>query len=228
MNSFLKALICILIGYTIGTINPSYLIAKIKGFDIRKRGSGNAGASNALIVFGKAVGVFCAFFDIYKACFAIELTRRVIFPDYGLAFIVTGAAAIIGHMYPFYMKFKGGKGLACLGGVVLMYDWKFFLILLAIEIIVVLATDYICFVPMTASVIFPIAYGFFEKSFQGACIFLIATILILFKHAENIVRIRSKTELHFSYLWNKEKELERMKENDINLDVSKDNEEALK
>ena len=62
MNSFLKALISILIGYTIGTINPSYLIAKIKGFDIRKRGSGNAGASNALIVFGKAVGVFCAFF----------------------------------------------------------------------------------------------------------------------------------------------------------------------
>lgn len=228
MNSLLKSLICIALGYFIGTINPSYLIAKIKGFDIRKRGSGNAGASNALIVFGKAVGIFCALFDIYKACLAIELARRVIFPDYSLAFIITGTAAIIGHMYPFYMKFKGGKGLACLGGVVLMYDWKFFLILLAIEIIVVLATDYICFVPMTASIIFPIAYGIFEKSFHSACIFLFATVLILFKHAENIIRIRNKTELHFSYLWNKEKELERMNESDVNIDVSKDNEENKK
>ena len=228
MNGLLKALICILIGYFIGTINPSYLIAKIKGFDIRKRGSGNAGASNALIVFGKAVGILCALFDIYKACLAIELTRQIIFPDYSLAFIVTGTAAIVGHMYPFYMKFKGGKGLACLGGVVLMYDWKFFLILLAIEIVVVLATDYICFVPMTASLIFPVAYGIVEGSFHGACIFLIATILILFKHAENIIRIRNKTELHFSYLWNKEKELERMNENDVNIDVSKDNEEIMK
>ena len=223
MNIFLKVLICAAIGYCIGTINPSFLIAKIKGFDIRKRGSGNAGASNALIVFGKAVGIFCALFDIYKACLAIEITRRIIFPDFSLAFIITGTAAIVGHMFPFYMKLKGGKGLACLGGVVLMYDWKFFLILLAIEIIIVLATDYICFVPMTASIIFPITYGILEDTFLGAAIFLIATVLILFKHAENIMRIRNKTELHFSYLWNKEKEKQRMNENGVNLDISQDN-----
>ena len=222
MNLFLKTLICIGIGYFIGTINPSYIIAKIKGFDIRKRGSGNAGASNALIVFGKAVGIFCALFDIYKACLAIEITRRIILPDFTNAFIITGTAAIIGHMYPWYMKLKGGKGLACLGGVVLIYDWKFFLVLLAIEIIIVLATDYICFVPMTASIIFPIAYGIMESDFKGASIFLIATILILFKHTENIVRIRNKSELHFSYLWNKDKETKRMSESGIDIDVTKD------
>lgn len=216
---FLKILVCVALGYLLGCINPSYIIAKIKGFDIRKKGSGNAGASNALIVFGKVVGIFCAIFDIYKACLAIELARRVIFPDFGLAYIVTGTAVIIGHMYPFYMHFKGGKGLACLGGVVLMYDWKFFLILLAIEIIVVLATDYICFVPMSASIIFPLTYGILEDAFQQACIFLIATVCILFKHAENIMRIRNKSELHFSYLWNKEKEMQRMNDNDINIDV---------
>ena len=223
MNEFLMALICAAIGYMIGAINPSYIISKARGFDIRKKGSGNAGASNALIVFGKAIGIFCAIFDIYKACLAIELTRRVIFPDFQLAFIVTSTAVIIGHMYPFYMGFKGGKGLACLGGVVLMYSWKYFLILLAIEIIVVLATDYICFVPMTASIIFPVTYGILESSLKGACIFLIATIFMLFKHAENIVRIRNKSELHFSYLWNKEKEIKRMNDNDINIDVSKTN-----
>lgn len=223
MSLLIKTLICIGVGYFIGAINPSYLIAKAKGFDIRKRGSGNAGASNALIVFGKAMGIFCALFDIYKACLAIELTRRVILPGFSHAFIITGTAAIVGHMYPWYMKLKGGKGLACLGGVVLMYDWKFFLALLAIEIVIVLATDYICFVPMTASIIFPIAYGILEKDFKGASIFLIATILILFKHAENIVRIRSKTELHFSYLWNKDKEKQRMNENGVDIDVTRDN-----
>lgn len=222
MNIWLKILICVAVGYIIGTVNPSYIIAKIKGFDIRKKGSGNAGASNALIVFGKVVGIFCALFDIYKACLAIEITRRIIFPEFELAFIITGTAAIIGHMFPWYMKFKGGKGLACLGGVVLMYDWKFFLILLAIEIVIVLATDYICFVPMTASVIFPVTYGFLEHSFKGAAIFLIATIFILFKHAENIIRIRNKTELHFSYLWNKEKEKQRMNENGVDIDMSHD------
>ena len=87
------------------------------------------------------------------------------------------------------------------------------------EIVIVLATDYICFVPMSASIIFPIVYGIREHSFQQACIFLIATIFILVKHAENIMRIRSNSELHFSYLWNKEKEMQRMNEKDIKIDV---------
>lgn len=216
---FVKIIICIAVGYFIGSINPAYIIARLKGFDIRKKGSGNAGASNALIVFGKVIGIFCALFDIFKACLAVEIARKALFPDFSYAFIITGTAAIIGHMYPIYMKFRGGKGLACLGGVILIYDWKFFLILLAVEIVIVLATDYICFVPMSASVIFPIVYGIREHSFQLACIFLIATIFILLKHAENIMRIRANSELHFSYLWNKEKEMQRMSDNDIKIDV---------
>ena len=111
MHELLMALICAVIGYMIGAVNPSYIISKIKGFDIRKKGSGNAGASNALIVFGKAVGILCALFDIYKACLAIELTRRVIFPEFELAFIITSTAVIIGHMYPFYMGFKAARVL---------------------------------------------------------------------------------------------------------------------
>ena len=216
---FLKSLACVAIGYFIGSINPSYIIAKAKGFDIRKKGSGNAGASNALIVFGKTIGLFCALFDIFKAYWAIEIVQKGLFTDFRLGFILTGTAAIIGHMYPVYMKFKGGKGLACLGGVILAYDWRFFLILLAVEIVIVLATDYICFVPMSASIIFPIVYGIREHSFQEACIFLIATIFILLKHAENIMRIRANSELHFSYLWNKEREMKRMNDNDIKIDV---------
>ena len=66
----MKMLACVLIGYLVGTVNPSYLIAKKRGVDIRKKGSGNAGASNAMIVFGKVIGILCAVLDIAKAFFA--------------------------------------------------------------------------------------------------------------------------------------------------------------
>lgn len=221
MNLVLKILICAIIGYLIGTINPSYIIGKIQGFDIRKKGSGNAGASNALIMFGKIVGILCAIFDIAKASFAVFLTSKIIFPDFKLAFIISSVSVILGHMFPFYMGFKGGKGLACLGGVILMYNWIYFLILLACEIVLVLIVDYICFVPLTASVVFPVCYGIIEKDILGATIFLIATASIFYKHIENLKRIRTKSELHFSYLWNKDKEMERMDENSIKIDTNK-------
>ena len=219
MNVVFKVLICIITGYLVGTINPAYIIGKAKGFDIRKKGSMNAGASNALIMFGKLVGFLCAAFDIAKASLVVSLTSMFLFPDFELAFSITAVAVILGHMFPFYMKFKGGKGLASLGGVILIYNWKYFLILLSVEIVLVLITDYICFVPISASVIFPISYGIMEKSIIGAVILLIVTVAIMYKHTENLVRIHNKSELHFSYLWNKDKELQRMTDNDIHIDT---------
>ena len=206
----MKYLFSILIGYLIGAINPAYIISKIRGFDIRQKGSGNAGASNALIMLGKVVGVFCAIFDILKTCLSIWITRKL-FGATALIFAVTSVACILGHIFPFYMKFKGGKGLACLGGTILMYDWKVFLIMLACELVVVLVTNYICFVPMSAAIVFAVAFGILEKEILGALLFLITAIIIVFKHRTNIERIRNGTEMHFSYLWNKEKEIERIK-----------------
>ena len=192
-----------------GTVNPSYLIAKIKGFDIRKKGSGNAGASNALMIMGKTFGVFCALFDIAKAFFAVFLCERL-FPGFFHALAVAGTACIIGHIFPFYMKFKGGKGLACLGGAALYFDWRIFLALLAAEIVIVLVTDYICFVPTTASVAFLIIYGFIKKDVAGALIFAVAAAVIVIKHVENFKRIKAGTEVRFSYLWRPEDEIERI------------------
>ncbi len=208
----MKYLFSVLIGYLIGTINPAYIISKIRGFDIRQKGSGNAGASNALIMLGKVVGIFCAIFDILKTCLAIWITRKL-FGITALIFAVTSVACILGHIFPFYMKFKGGKGLACLGGTILMYDWKVFLIMLACEIVVVLVTNYICFVPMSAAIVFAVAFGILEKEILGAVLFFVTAIIIVFKHRSNIKRIRNGTEMHFSYLWNKEKEIERLKNN---------------
>lgn len=206
----MKYLFSILIGYLIGTVNPAYIISKMRGFDIRQKGSGNAGASNALIILGKAIGVICALLDIAKTCFAIWLTGAL-FKKTALIFAITAASCILGHIFPFYMKFKGGKGLACLGGTILMYDWKVFLFMLAGELVVVLVTNYICFVPMTASVIFAIIFGIFEKELIGASLLLATAGVILWKHRINIERIKQGKEMHFSYLWNKEKEIERLK-----------------
>ena len=204
----MKYLLCILIGYLIGTINPSYIIAKIRGFDIREKGSKNAGASNALILFGKVLGIGCALFDIAKATLAIWLCGKL-FPELTYSFAVTGVSCILGHVFPFYMKFRGGKGLACLGGMILAFDWRVFLIMLACEIVVAIVTNYICFVPLSASVVFPIVYGIMRHDWWGALIICLVIPVMFFKHKENLKRIKQKTEMPFSFLWNKEKALKK-------------------
>lgn len=206
----LNYLICIVLGYAIGCINPAFFIAKLHGMDIRKNGSKNAGASNTLILFGKIQGVLCALFDIGKAYFVIWLAQYL-FPTLTWAFAVTSIACIFGHVFPFYMNFKGGKGLACFGGMVLVFDWRVFLIFLAAELVIVLLADYICFVPITASLVFPVVYGFMRRDLVGALMLGIIALLMLYKHKENITRIRQGTEAHFSLLWNKEKEIERIR-----------------
>lgn len=205
----MKILLCILLGYAIGAINPSYFLAKARGFDIRRRGSGNAGASNALILFGKALGISCALFDIAKATAAIHLAQ-LLFRGTPFVFSVTAVATIVGHIFPFYMKFRGGKGLACLGGAILAFDWRVFLVMLACEAILAVAVNYICFVPLTASVIFPIIYGVMSGDLWGALTLCLVIPIVFFKHIENLVRIKNGTEARLSFLWNKQGELERM------------------
>ena len=208
----LKYLICALAGYLVGTVNPAYILARLKGFDIRKRGSGNAGASNALILFGKLTGILCALFDIAKAA-VIVLVMSKIYRELSFAYVVTSVACILGHIFPFYMKFRGGKGLACLGGVILAFDWRVFLIMLACETVIVLLTKYICFVPMSASFIFAAIYGIFRRDLIGVALLLVIAAVIVWKHRENIRRIRKGTEARISTLWNKDKELERVQKN---------------
>ena len=199
-----------LLGYFIGAINPTYIIARIKGFDIREKGSRNAGASNALINFGKLAGILCGAFDIFKATGAI-LLAQMLMPDFAYAFAVTATMCIVGHIFPFYMGFKGGKGTSCLAGMVLAFDWRVFLIMLVIEVVLVLIIDYLCFMPITASVAFPIIYGIMRSDLIGALIIGVSTVVILIKNIENITRIKNGCEMHLSYLWNKDKETERMK-----------------
>lgn len=205
----MEYLYCSLMGYFVGTINPSYLFAKLKGLDIRQKGSGNAGATNALILFGKLAGLICALLDIFKAFIIIRITE-VIFPTFVHAFAVTGTACVLGHIYPFYLKFKGGKGLACLGGLILSFDCRIFIIMLSVELLLTFIINYICFVPITASIAFPIIYTLITKDISGAVIMLPLSVVMFIKHIENLKRIHNGTEMHFSYLWNPDSELERI------------------
>ena len=154
----LKIIVCAISAYLVGCINPAYIMGKLQGMDIRKEGSGNAGASNALILMGKSVAVFSALFDIMKAAGVMWLAP-LIFRDVPFIAELAGVSCTIGHIFPILMKFQGGKGLACLGGILLAIDYRLLLIMLAIEIIIVLLVDYICVIPITASVFVPVLYG---------------------------------------------------------------------
>ena len=208
--TLLNCTVCLMLGYFVGGINPAYLISRTRGFDIRKKGSGNAGASNAVILMGKKVGAMVAFFDILKA-YVIVTVAALLFPTFQQAKILTGIACILGHVFPVFMRFRGGKGLASLGGFILAYDWRVFVALVFSELILVLIVDYICFVPITVSAVFPVIYAVREDDMIGAFLFLSVTAVILYKHMANLHRIRKGTEIHFSYLWRKDKELERIR-----------------
>jgi glycerol-3-phosphate acyltransferase PlsY len=204
-------LLSAVMGYLVGTINPAFILAKLHGFDIREKGSRNAGASNALLLFGKARGILCAAFDIAKAAFIIWLTGYIFDPIN--TFAVTATGCVLGHIFPFYMRFKGGKGLACIGGMILAYDIRVFGIMLAAELVIVLTTQYICFVPITASVAFPVVYGVMERDVRGALLLVLVAAVVFCKHLINLKRIRIGREARISYLWSRDKETARLKEN---------------
>ncbi len=208
----IKYLLCSAIGYFIGCINPSYLIGKKHGIDIREKGSGNAGATNVMMLFGKFTGLFCALFDIFKAYFAIRLVKTL-FPFFLQALPVTSTAVILGHIFPFYLNFRGGKGFASLAGSVLAFDLKAFLFIAMIAFAVLIIGNYLCLMPITAAVLFPIVYMILSKDIFGTVILCIVPICMCIKHKENIERIKNGTELHFSYLWKPEEEMKRIQTN---------------
>ena len=208
LRVILPILCCICMGYFIGCINLSYMLSRMRGFDIREHGSGNAGASNVVITMGKKAGAFVALFDIFKAYFAVRVAA-ILFPGLFLGGMIAGVATIMGHIFPFYMGFKGGKGFASMGGTILALDYRVFFVLLIFTIFIVVVSDYICFGPTTISIIFPIIYGVMYKTVAGACIFLIATVAICYRHRENFQRIKEGNELRISFLWNRKAEAER-------------------
>ncbi len=204
-----ESLLCILIGYVLGNLNPAYAFAKRKGYDARVDGSGNAGASNAFILAGKAAFFITALLDIAKAFLACRICRGL-FPALPAAEQIGGVSCILGHMFPVFLRFRGGKGLASLGGVVLSWDWRAFLALLALALLIAFLTNYVCFVAPIISVLFPGLYYWDSRCLPATLILLILIIPVFLKHRENFRRIRQGTEARMTYLWDKEAELKRI------------------
>lgn len=182
--------------YLLGSSSMSFYLSKIKGVDIRKKGSKNLGASNAMIILGWKAGVLVGIHDIGKAVLAV-LAAKLIFPELPYIGVIAGVASVLGHIFPFYLKFKGGKGFASFVGMLLALNWRYALILIVVIALVTLLTDYIVCGTVTAVVVSPVYFGIAEKNIMFPLILLIATGVILYKHRENFVRIYKGTEIGF-------------------------------
>ncbi|MBR4392993.1 MAG: glycerol-3-phosphate 1-O-acyltransferase PlsY [Oscillospiraceae bacterium] len=209
MSIVLQAILCCVIGYILGSLSPAYVLARKKGYDIREEGSGNAGATNAFILLGKNAFFLTAILDILKAFAAYRLCQ-ILFPAIPVAGPIAGTAAVLGHIYPVFLNFNGGKGLASLGGVILAWNWKWFFILLAVAILIAFGTRYVSLVAPSISILFPACYYWRTGLFSCTLILLIPAIPVFVKHWENFVRIHEGTEMRTRFIWDKEGELKRI------------------
>ena len=185
--------IIILIGYLIGTSNMATYLAALKKVDLRAGGSGNPGASNAMILMGWKAGILVGLHDIGKAAAAV-LLARYLFPETVLAGVVAGVACVFGHMFPFYLRFRGGKGFASYLGMALALHWKFALVLLLAVAVITLVTDYIVLGTMTTVISLPI-YCAITQNLLAALILSAASLVIIYRHHDNLVRICRGTEI---------------------------------
>ena len=192
----MKYILVIALSYLLGSSNMAKYIAAIKKVDLSAGGSGNPGASNAVILMGWSAGVLTALHDIGKSALAVILAR-LIFPDLPLIGAVAGVSAVLGHIYPFWLKFRGGKGFASYLGLTIALNWKFAIVVLLLVVVVTLITDYIVAATTTTIVIVPIGLGILTQSILLPLILLIASAVIAWKHRDNYVRMYNGTEIGF-------------------------------
>lgn len=185
-------------GYAIGCLHGSVVVQRISGVNLKQTGVKNAGASNAVIVLGKKFGALVAAIDIGKGALAVLLVQvfamNVEPPvDHTILLFLAGAAAVIGHNFPFYMQFNGGKGTATVIGVLLALDWRFGLVGFALLVIVALATNFLVFGVLMLYVTF-FGLAFWSDGYWPIIIAALLFLLAIRKHLENFQRIKDGSE----------------------------------
>lgn len=189
----LRVLFCLLNGYLLGSLSPAALLARVKDVNLRTEGTGNLGATNTTLVLGKQYGVLVMVLDVGKAYLACKVASFLL-PEWEIAILLAGAAAVVGHAFPFYMKFRGGKGVAAFGGMILAFDPWFFLILLINAVILMLIVNYGVVGPMSASALFPVMVGVRSRSILEALVCAVTGLLIMLKHWNVFERMRDGSE----------------------------------
>jgi acyl phosphate:glycerol-3-phosphate acyltransferase len=189
-----KIIVSLLMGYCFGLIHPAYILGKaVKGIDIRSGGSNNSGASNATIVLGWKYGVITALIDILKGTIAIFVGKYIL--DYNVIFLfIMGFGVIIGHDFPFYMKFKGGKGTASFIGIFLGINPIIGLLMGATIILTTVITDYIAIGTIVMYLV-AIILTFLNYPVVCTMVIFILTLLTINKHWNNLIKIKKGTEI---------------------------------
>ncbi len=204
----MERMICLAIGYVFGMFQTSYIIGKVHHMDIRQYGSGNAGTTNALRTLGKKAGAATLLGDMLKCVIAILVVDAAFKNQYGdilpLLGMYTAAGCVLGHNFPFYLGFRGGKGIAASAGMLLALDWRVFLICAVIFFGIVIATRYvslgsisayigalICFIAFGAAG----SYGMDTSHVvEMNVIMALMTALAIYRHRANISRLMNGTE----------------------------------
>ena len=199
-----------IIAYLIGSINFSVIISKkVAGFDVREKGSGNAGSTNMLRSVGKGAAVLTLLCDILKGVVAILIAigigNLVKDADKGLLVQIAGILVVVGHTFPIFFGFKGGKGVATSLGVLLITNWQIGLICLVFALILMALTRFVSLGSIGAAVLFPVLVLFIHTNFtisEGSSYFVYSVILaaiVIFNHRANVQRILNGTENKLSF-----------------------------
>ena len=189
-----------IISYLIGSISFSVIFSrKFAGFDVREKGSGNAGATNVLRTVGKEVALLTLLCDILKGVVAVLIAIIAgnfwIDVDVELLKYLAGFFAILGHTFPIFFEFRGGKGVATALGILIMLNWKIGLICLIFAVILIAVTKMVSVGSILSAILYPILTIFMaDVDFKVIIISVFIALLVIFNHRENIKRIKNGTE----------------------------------
>lgn len=195
-----------IVAYVIGSINFAVLFSrKFAGFDVREKGSKNAGTTNVLRTVGKKVAALTLLCDILKGVAAILIAQlsQVMWQGFDMTILkyIAGFMVILGHTFPIFFEFRGGKGVATAIGVLLMLNWKIGLICLTFGILIIALSKMVSLGSVAAAILFPVLTLFMQEEFKFVVVlfsFLIA-LLVVFNHRSNIKRIKQGKENKLSF-----------------------------
>jgi glycerol-3-phosphate acyltransferase PlsY len=193
-----------LVGYLLGSINFAIIICKrMAGFDIREKGSKNAGTTNVLRTVGKQAAAMTLICDILKGVVAVLLAMLAAYiwddADAEALKYLAGLMSIIGHTFPVYYGFRGGKGVATSLGVLLIVNPQIGLICLVFALVIIIATRWVSLGSILAATLFPILTIFMSDSFFAKLISVIMAVLVIFNHRTNLRRLKDGTESKISF-----------------------------
>ena len=193
-----------LVAYLIGSINSAIIFSKkFAGFDVREKGSKNAGTTNVLRTVGKGAAALTLICDILKGVVAVLIAMLAanIWKDTDTVVLkyLAGLFAIIGHTFPVYYGFKGGKGVATSLGVLLIVNPQIGIICLSFALIIMIATRWVSLGSILAATLFPILTIFMTDNFGGKVISILIGVLVIFNHRTNIKRLKDGTENKLSF-----------------------------